>query len=314
MGQAAGKIVNWPEYNKGLVNNFRLDLWLDPQLARTWREEAREAGRGGRLRTYSPLSISFCCKFKELLGLSFRAAQGFLQGVFNLARVELPVPDYTTLCRRAAADLGARDVVSFVGCQDGYMAVVDSTGLKSRGMGEWLYKKHRPNSRRGWVKLHVLMDADSGQVSAAMVSDDKAGDSECLPDLLAASPARPGRLAGDGAYDDGRTRALCRKLGVEALVPPKRNAKLWMSPERDRAIKHDRRKGRGSWKKSSGYHVWSNVESFMGRFKKLFGAQVSCRSERGQIAQIMARLMCANGMARGARPIRDKYCKLRQAA
>lgn len=313
MGKAPGKIVNWPEYNLGLKKRHDISLWIDPHIVRTWRAQSEEQAVGpGRKTEYSILAISFCFKIKEALGLTFRGAEGFLGGLFSMLGIELAVPDYTTLCRRARSGLGGKDSIAFLDCPEGFMAVVDSTGLKSRGMGEWLHKKHRPKARRGWVKLHVLLDADSGLVASALVTDDRAGDSECLPELLGACPSTPIALAGDGAYDDGRTRTLCRSRGIEALVPPKKTSKMGMSPERDAAIEHDRKHGRGSWKKASGYHVRSNVETFMGRLKQLFGAAVSCRSEKGQIAQIFARLMIMNGFAKAAWPKREDYCALRK--
>lgn len=314
MGQAPGKIRNWPEYDLALKTRHRLDLWLDPDLVRHWREGLAPSGKAGRRNVYSAHAICFCAKFKELLGLTFRAVEGFLEGLFSLLGIDLKVPDHTTLSRRSAKDLGSSDLMSFGACDEGFVAAADSTGLKTKGRGEWLSKKHGNEGRRGWLKLHILIDVDTGEVKAAMATDDKAGDCEVLPDLLCACEASPSILLGDGAYETVPLWKYCDRLGVELMAPPRKGAKLGRHPLRDEGIRHDRLNGRGSWKKDSGYHARSLVETAMGRVKGIFGPSLACRSEHGQMAQIFVRLMCLNGMSRLGMPKRDARCVLRTAA
>jgi hypothetical protein len=136
MGQSPGKIRNWPEYDLALKTRHRLDLWLDPELVKHWREGLAPSGKAGRRNVYSPLAICFCSKLKELLGLTFRAVEGFVEGLFLLLGIDLEVPDHTTLSRRAAKDLGSNDLMSFGACDEGFVAAADSTGLKTKGRGD----------------------------------------------------------------------------------------------------------------------------------------------------------------------------------
>jgi hypothetical protein len=145
------RIRNWREYNRALINRGRLTVWFDEQAIIAWRNT--EPGQGpGAPRIYSDLAIDCALVFKAVYHLSLRATQGFLSSVIELMKLTLPVPDYSTVSRRQGALQVRLPVES--GSSPRHI-VIDTTGLKVYGAGEWHVRKHRVVRRRTWRKLHL---------------------------------------------------------------------------------------------------------------------------------------------------------------
>ena len=156
------------------------------------------ATRPGAPRLYADLAIECAVVFKSVYHLSLRAAQGFLSSVMELMRLTLPIPDYSTVNRRQTA-LVIRSALT--PCTNPRHVVVDATGLKVYGAGEWRVRKHRLSRRRTWRKLHLGIDERTKEIVAAELSGSRVHDSQPLPALLAQITDPIAQVSGDGAYD-----------------------------------------------------------------------------------------------------------------
>jgi hypothetical protein len=145
------RIRNWREYNRALINGGRLTLWFDERAVAGWRNTAPATGPGAP-RTYSDLAIECVLVFKSVYHLSFRAAQGFLSSVVELMKLALPIPDYSTVSRRQRA---LQVPGSALPQRRPRHIVIDATGLRVYGAGEWRVVKHGVSRRRTWRKLHL---------------------------------------------------------------------------------------------------------------------------------------------------------------
>ncbi|MGF2684768.1 IS5 family transposase [Acinetobacter johnsonii] len=142
------RTTNWPAYNRALMSRGNIAIWFDP--ATQWYAPSK--GKQGRNQTYSDAAIQCCLMIKSLFRLSLRMVTGFVQSLIKLCGLNWTAPDYTTLCRRQKhIDI----VISYQKSSDGLHLLMDSTGMKFLGEGEWKRKKHGPEYRRQWRKLHI---------------------------------------------------------------------------------------------------------------------------------------------------------------
>ncbi|WP_262471460.1 IS5 family transposase [Acinetobacter johnsonii] len=142
------RTTNWPAYNRALMSRGNIAIWFDP--ATQWYAPSK--GKQGRNQTYSDAAIQCCLMIKSLFRLSLRMVTGFVQSLIKLCGLNWIAPDYTTLCRRQKhIDI----VISYQKSSDGLHLLMDSTGMKFLGEGEWKRKKHGPEYRRQWRKLHI---------------------------------------------------------------------------------------------------------------------------------------------------------------
>jgi len=178
------RVRNWSEYNAGLIARGSVTMWIN-ESALTMVSEAETVMRG-RPHVYSDALIQALLTLKQVYHLTLRAAQGFAQSLRELAFAELPVPNYTTLSRRAQ-DLKVALPVTPSG--EPLHLVVDSTGVKLYGEGEWKVRKHGYSKRRTWRKVHLGLDAKTGQVRAALMTHQDVDDASVLPGLLDQIPA-----------------------------------------------------------------------------------------------------------------------------
>ena len=190
------RTTNWPAYNRALINRGNIAIWFDPKTQ--WYAEPQ--GKQGRSKTYSDIAIQCCLMIKSLFRLSLRMVTGFVQSLIHLCRLDWTAPDYTTLCRRQKhIDIA----ISYQKNSDGLHLLVDSTGLKFLGEGEWKRKKHQPEYRRQWRKLHIGIDAKTLQIRAVQLTTNNVSDSQVLGDLLDQIPQdeQIDSVYTDGAYD-----------------------------------------------------------------------------------------------------------------
>jgi Transposase DDE domain len=191
------RLRNWTDYNKALIARGSLTLWIDARSIDKWLSHERPA-RPGRRPTYTDLAVECCLLLREVYHLPLRATQGLARSVLRLLSLNLPVPDYSTLSRRARLlqlSLAAHSTkpISHL--------VIDSTGLKVYGEGEWKVRTHGADKRRTWRKLHISMDAATHHVTAALLTDKDALDRNSVAALLKQTAAKIGSVCADGAYD-----------------------------------------------------------------------------------------------------------------
>jgi hypothetical protein len=291
--KAAYKVKNWAQYNQSLINRGSLTIWITPEVLESWKDQ-RPAQRGAQF-AYSDLAIEALLTLKFLLKLPYRAAQGFGQSLFNLLEIELPMPNYTTLSRRAKTLNVALPRQS----ESVRHIVMDATGLKVYGEGEWKVRKHGYSKRRTWRKLHLSIDPDTQEIVVAQLTPNSVTDGQAGVTMLRELPNTPDQVTGDGGYDKRPFYQECQALSISKIVvPPQRNAKIWQhgncklpAHPRDENLRYIRRHGRKKWKRDYDYHQRSLVETTMFRYKRLFGADLQSRSDVSQSNE--ARLKCA---------------------
>ena len=287
------RTTNWPEYNAALKQRGSLDVWFDPEMQ--WL--SAPCARPGRPSHFSNSAIELCLTLKALFNLPLRQATGLVASLLKLADLDWPVPDYTTLCRRQKTlpvMLGGRP------SSGGLHLLVDSTGIKMMGEGEWKTRKHGASYRRQWRKVHIGIDAETLDIRAIEVTTNAIGDAPVLPDLLAqiSEEERILSVGGDGAYDTKKCHAAIAARDAHAVIPVRRNGRPWKedgpgAAARNEKLRAIKRLGRTIWKKWSGYHRRSLVETKMHCFK-LLGQRVAARTFDRQITELKVRAAILN--------------------
>jgi hypothetical protein len=225
IGKMKFKVMNWAEYEAGLRRRGSLTLWITPEALTGWAAPRRKT-RGGQ-PLYSDLAIETTLTLGMVFGLRLRQSEGLLGSVLDMMELGLPVPDHTTLSRRAITwkpSAGGNDQQHV---EDGAIHVlVDSTGLKIYGAGQWFEEKHGVKSRRSWRKLHLAVDADSGEIIAHILTDQETGDSSQLEPLLDQIDDEIDQFTADGAYDGtpAYDAVLRHSAGARVVIPPRSNA------------------------------------------------------------------------------------------
>jgi hypothetical protein len=302
MGKSKHRITNWPEYNKALVNRGSLTFWIDVQAIKQWRCSEHHGGRGRGFQ-YSDTAIETALMLKGLFNLPLRALEGFINSVFYLMNVPLSSPGYSCISKRAqTVEIKYRNP-----CR-GPIAhlVVDATGLKVYGEGEWKMHKHGKEKRRTWRKLHLAMDARTHEVIAAEVSMVNVADNEVLPTLLNPLRRKIAQVSADGAYDTKDCHKLLKRKGCKPTIPPRKNAGYWEDGhprnEAVKALKNDELK---QWKKDNDYHQRSLSETGMYRYKQLIGDKLSLRNYNAQVGEALAGVKVMNKVIGLGMPVRQ---------
>ena len=296
------KTTNWASYNASLKARGSLTVWLDKDLQ--WYAPA--TGKRGRQPIFSDATIQFCLSIKSLLGLPLRQSLGMVESLLRLAGLEWKVPDFSTVCRRQkhlSVKLPYRPSTTALDL------LVDSTGIKFLGEGEWKRKKHGADYRRQWRKVHLAIDAHTLDIRAIEVTDNATGDAPMLPELLSQIPADEpiASVGGDGAYDTKACHAAIARRNAQAIIPPRKNARAWKSSQtgaasRNEALRACQRLGRRIWKKWIGYHRRSLVETKMNCFKRL-GERVMARTFERQVTELHIRVALLNRFSQLGRPV-----------
>ncbi len=291
--RAKYKTQNWQAYNAALKRRGGLMIWLDKNLK--W--QANPNGKPGRPAIFSEGAIQFCLTIKTLFGLALRQSIGFVESLLKLAGLDWQVPDFSTVCRRQkrlVVEIPARVNPA------GLHLLVDSTGIKIMGEGEWKTKKHGAEYRRQWRKVHLGIDADTLEIRAIEVTGSKVGDAEMLPELLDQIPQNEPLLSvsGDGIYDTKVCHEAIAGRKAVAIIPTRKNARRWKETgpgarARNEILRTTQRLGRSIWKTWSGYHRRSLVETKMRCFK-LLGERVMARDFYRQVVELQVRAAILN--------------------
>lgn len=282
------RTTNWSTYDASLRRRGSLLVRFDRDM--TWLAE--RAGKRGRPEAFSDAAIRLCPSVKVLSGLPLRQTSGMVAGLLDMAGLDWPVPDFSTLCRRQRS-LNVQIPYRRV---DGPLnLLVDSTGIKFPGDGEWQVRTHGTSGRRQWRKVHLAMDTTTSDIRAVEFTPSRDGDSPVLPDLLEQIPEdeQVGTVIADGAYDTRRCHAAIIARDAEAIIPVRRNGRLRKedgsaAKARNEILRATRRFGRSLWKRWSGYHVRSRVEAKM-RCLKAFGERIMARDPDRRTAEIHIR-------------------------
>ena len=292
-GPTKYKTTNWSAYNEALKRRGSLSIWFDPEMS--W--DATPTGRRGRQQTYSDAAIQTCLSMKVLFGMPLRQTTGFVESILRLVGLDWRVPDFSTLCRRQRT-LNVN--IPYRGAKGPLHLLIDSTGIKSEGEGEWNARKHGGPKRRIWRKIHIGIDEETLEVRAVEITGSNIGDAPMLPELLDQIPAdeQIGSVTADGAYDTRECHEAIAARRAAAVIPPRRNAKPWKPTSagaiaRNEAVNASRYLGRALWRRWSGYHRRSRVESKMNCIK-LLGQSLMARDFDRQVAELQVRIAVLN--------------------
>lgn len=307
IGKMKFKVTNWREYETGLRRRGSLTLWMTPEALSSWQAPKRTT-RGGQPR-YSDLAIETALTLGLVFGLPLRQTEGFLTSVLKLIGLSLAVPDHTTLSRRASKPRAPNKRPGDRIPEKGPVHVlIDSTGLQVYGAGQWLEEKHGVKSRRGWRKLHLALDADSGDIIAHVITDQDAGDASQVEPLLDQIDSPIGQLTADGAYDGEPTYdAVTRhSADVAVVIRPRANAveRRHGDPtnQRNQHIATIDADGRMKWQVATGYGKRSLVETAIGRYKSIIGRRLRARAFTAQQTEVALGCDVLNRMLACARP------------
>jgi len=302
------RVRNWSEYEKALVQRGSITFWLTDDFEKVWLY-AGEKQRGSQF-DYSEKAIEIMLTIKEVFHLSNRSVEGFVRSVFWMLNIHLPVPDHSTLSKRGKS-FSVKLPKNTKGCMN---LVLDSTGLKVYGEGEWKVRKHGYSKHRTWRKLHVGANPDNGEIQVAVLTGNSTTDDAVVKEMLAQIEQTLLSCAADGAYDKRKVYDALDEHSpdVEILIPPRKNAHIWQHGnskeerlKRDENLRYIRKHGRQQWKQDSGYHIRSLAETIMFRLKTIFGDKLSARLLETQSSQALIRCLALNRMTHLGMP--DSY-------
>lgn len=299
--KALYRVKNWKDYDKALVQRGSITFWLADGFERNWLHTG-EKQRGSQF-DYSEKAIEIVLTVKEVFHLTNRETEGFLRSLFAMLKIVLPVPDHSTLSKR-----GKKIKVNLPKKTNPSLNIVmDSTGLKIYGEGEWKVRQHGVSKRRMWRKLHVGANPEDGEIQAALLTENSVSDDQAVEALLTQIEQEIDEFAADGAYDKRKVYDSLNEHSPEVtiLILPRKNARIWKHGnakterlKRDENLCSIRMHGRKEWKKKSGYHVRSLAETAMFRLKTIFGDELSARLIETQTTQALIRCAALNKMTR----------------
>ncbi len=214
------KFMNWRAYDARLRQRGSLTVWFTDEAIEAWRAAPRTTPGGQPW--YSPLAILTALTLRAVFRLALRQTEGLIGSVIGLLGLTLAVPDHTALCRRAET----LEVPRPWPRRDGepLHLLVDSTGLKLCGAGECLVEKHGTKTRRSWRKLHVGLDAGTGQIVATTLTAKEVDDGAEVGPLLDQVAGPVASFATDGAYDqEGVAAAVAERCPAAAIIVPPRS-------------------------------------------------------------------------------------------
>jgi len=299
------RVTNWAEYDAGLRARGSLTVWFTAEVMEAWKAEPR-TGRGGQ-PSYSDLAITTALTLRAVFRLALRQTEGLIGSILQLLGLDLPVPDHSTLSRRAET-LKLPKPWSGLGCGPVHL-LVDSTGLRLCGPGEWLIEKHGTKRRRAWRVLHLATDADTGRIVASVLTDKDADDGSQVGPLLDQVEGPVASVTGDGAYDrdDVYAEVAARHPEAAVVVPPRANAVPSAAAEtaptrRDAHLRCIAERGRMGWQRVSGYNWRALVEADISRWKRVIGDGLRFQTDGRQASEVAIAADVLNRMLELGRP------------
>jgi hypothetical protein len=298
------RVTNWAEYDAALRQRGSLTVWFSEEAIAAWSAEPRTT-RGGQAH-YSALAIKTALTLRAVFQLALRQTEGLIGSILQLLGLDLAVPDHSTLSRRTET----LDVPKLcLSSREPVHLLVDSTGLRLCGPGEWLLEKHGPQRRRAWRKLHIGVDAETGQILASELTTSDVDDGSQVEPLLDQITVPLASFIGDGAYDQTGVYDTVAKRHPEAdvIVPPRSTAVLSEDVEitptqRDRHLHSIAEHGRMGWQKRSGYTRRALVEASISRLKRVIGDALRSRIDRRRTTEIAIAVHALNRMLELGRP------------
>lgn len=290
---------NWRQYNKTLVQRGSLTFLVDPKIMKTLAPKPQK--KRGRPLEFSDQLILIILTIKIHYKLPYRMLEGFTRFLLEHMKKMAQVPTYSLTCKRAKT-LAMK--LPRLSSRRPCTIIVDGTGIKVQGEGEWKVKVHGKGRPRKWIKLHVAIDESTQEIVGEISTEGTVDDGKAFPHLFSQVSGHIKTVIGDGSYDDQDIRSLIRKRGGKALVPPPSNAVCrGIDQDRDRAVLDIRAFGgdkiaKSIWGKLSGYSRRALVETTFSRYKKMFGERAFSRTWERLIVENRLKCVLLNRMMR----------------
>jgi Transposase DDE domain len=300
--KARYRVTNWPEYEAALVRRGDLTLWFTDEAVAAWHAPATGA-RGGQ-PIYSAIAIETGLALRLVFHQPLRQTEGLLRSIAGALGISIPVPDHTTLSRRAG---GLTILPNRIDREEPLHLLVDSTGLKIYGEGEWLDQKHGIRAHRRWRKLHLGMNAETHEIVAMELTPDDVGDISEIPNLLDQVDVEVASVTADGAYDSETVYDVIseRHPDARAIIPPRVTAVTGGAAQRQRDahIETIANHGRMGWQRFSGYNRRSLIETAMFRYKTIIGRRLYARTLPNQRTEAKTGCKALNKMTALGMPL-----------
>jgi Transposase DDE domain len=293
------KVTNWPAYDAALRQRGSLTVWFSDEAIAAWRAEPRTT-RGGQA-CYSALAITTALTIRAVFRLALRQTEGWFGSLIGLLGLDLPVPDHSTLSRRAETLEVPRPGTR--GDAEPLHLLVDSTGVKLCGASEWLIEKRGTKTRRSWRKLHLGVDADTGPIVAAALTSPEVDDATQVGPLLDQVDGPVASFTGDGAYDQESVydAVVQRHPDAAVIIPPRSSAVPSETAEtaptqRDRHLQCIAEHGHMAWQKTSGYNRRARADAAVSRYKRVIGAALRSRTDHCRASEVAIAVEVLNRM------------------
>lgn len=301
-GSSEYKVLNWREYESGLIRRGSVTFWFSEEAIASWHPCISNKTSGGQ-KKYSDVAIQTCLTMRLIYKLALRQTEGFVNSLIGLLAVDISCPDHTTMSRRSP-DL---EVVTEALKQDGNLDIlIDSTGLKVFGAGQWCEEKHG-NGRKIWKKLHMAVDQKSQMIAASILTTHLVGDSSQVIPLLDQVDADVASVKADGAYEGDPLRQKLNDRGIRGVFPPPSDAVLSKHAkskptQRDKDIMRIQKDGREVWEYASGYSKRNMVENAMFRYKNNIGDKLRSKTDDRQEVEVSLGIHLLNQMTKLGMP------------
>jgi transposase len=299
--KARYRVTNWSEYDAALVRRGSLTVWFTEEAVAAWHAPA--TGERSGQPVYSAIAIETSLALRLGFHQPLRQTEGLLRSIADGLGIHIAIPHHTTLSRRGG---GLTILPKWIDRAEPLHLLVDSTGLRIYGEGEWLDQKHGIRSRRRWRKLHLGIDADTHEIVAVELTPDDVGDVSEVPDLLDQIDADIASMTADGAYDGEAVYDAVAERHPRAtvIIPPRATsvADETRPTQRDRHLAMIDEHGRMAWQRRSGYNRRSLVETAMFRYKTVNGRKLQARTLSNQKTEAKIGCNVLNRMARLGMP------------
>lgn len=288
---------NWSQYNRSLVQRGSLTFFCDPQVLKSLRKAKAKPSKLGGRPAYSDQLIILLLMLKRSYRLTYRSCEGLANSIF--ASQGIRVPSYITICRGMTR---IASILPKLSKRRPRIALIDSSGFKISGEGEWKTKVHGKSYRRSWLKVHLLVDSKTNEIIDVITDSPVKGDITGGLEFLERMPESVATLLADGAYDGQRFRLKAHQQGVHTLVPPPSNAALSSGTHmnsRNDAIKiiaalGGDKKARQLWGQLVGYNHRVKVESAFSRLKRLFDEALFSKGRVAQRVEVWLKALLSN--------------------
>jgi transposase len=305
-------VTNWPEYDRALQQRGSLTVWVTPEALAAWHPP--KTGRRGRSHTYSDIVIETGHLLRLAFGRPWRQTEGLLRSLATLLGLSIGVPDHTTFSRRSPG-LALASSLAQAQRTGPVHVVIDATGLKVHGAGEWLAEKYGERGQRTWRKLHLAVEPESGEILASELTTSEEGDASQVSPLLEQITGPITSVIADGAYDGGPIyRAIAERQPdppAAVIIPPRATAVASPSADtaptqRDQHLRMIQNRGRMGWQRAVGYGRRSLGETAVFRYKAIIGRSLRARTLPAQKTEARAACSVLNRMTRLGMPVSQR--------